>query len=461
MSDKAQAVQSRASGFKKEIGLFSAINVLVGIIIGSGIFFLGSYILLNVQMNFAYALFAWTIGGAISLLGGLCFAELGAMNPKAGGMYVYLSEAYHPVVGFTNEWTGIFISGSGSNAALSIAFATAIASVVPMDATSVKLVAVAAILVLSCVNFAGVKFGATVQNIFTVAKLIPIILIIVWGIFAGIEPVDLSFATPAGFSLGGIITMIALGVVTSMWAYDGWTNLNAVAEEIRNPQKNLPRAIIIALSFITIVYVLFNFAIYRILPAGQIKSLIDGGFMYLGTQAAGSILGTAGFTLIAATMIVSMFGALNGCIMAFPRAYYAVSKDGHFIPAFGRLHEKFATPFVAIIFQGIISIILVMLRNLGQLTALVVFASILFKMLTVFSVIIFRKKQPNTPRPYKVPLTYVTVIIASLAMMGLLLNVLIGDPSTSIIGLAIPLSGVLVYFLFFNKNKSVINLAKQ
>ena len=460
MSDQKQAAPSGAPGFKKEIGLFSGINVLVGIIIGSGIFYLGSYILLNVHMSFGYALLAWTIGGVISLLGGLCFAELGAMNPKAGGMYNYLSDAYHPVVGFTNEWTSIFISGAGSNAALGIAFATAIASVAPMDAASIKLIAVAAILVLSCINFVGVKFGAMVQNIFTVAKVIPIILILVWGIFAGKESPDLSLAAPAGIGFGGIVTMIALGVVISMWAYDGWTNLNAVAEEIKNPQKNLPRAIIIALSSITIVYVLFNFAIYRILPAGDIKSLIDSGSMYLGTQAAGSIMGTAGFTLIAITMIISMFGSLNGCIMSFPRSYYAVARDGHFIPAYSKLHSKFATPWVAIVIQCVISIILVMLRNLGQLTALVVFASILYKMLTVFSVLIYRKKQPNTPRPYKVPLTYVTVIIATLSMLGLLLNVLLGDPETSIIGLAVPLSGVLFYFLFFNKNKSIIKLSK-
>ncbi|MDR0315268.1 MAG: amino acid permease [Treponema sp.] len=458
MSDPTQTVPT---GFKREIGLFSSINILVGIIIGSGVFYLGSYILLNVQMSMGYALLAWTIGGVVSLLGGLCLAELGAMNPKAGGTYVYLSEAYHPVVGFTNEWTSILVSGAGSNAGLAIAFAMAISSLSPMSPVSVKLIAVIAIIVLSAVNFVGVKFGALVQNVFTVSKVIPIVLILFWGIFAGKETPNLSLAVPAGTNFGGVVMMIGLAVVISLWAYEGWANLNSVAEEIKNPQKNIPRAIIIALASITVIYVAFNFAIYRILPADAIKSFIDGGQMYLGTESARSIWGVAGVTLIAATMIISMFGSLNGCIMAFPREYYAVSKDGHFIPAYSWLHTKFGTPYVSIISQCVISIILALFNTLGQITALVVFASILYKMLTVFSVFIYRKKQPDAPRPYKVPLTYVTVTVAGLSMLALLVNVFMGDPRTAIIGLAVPLSGVIVYYIFFNKGSSLLPHLQQ
>jgi len=459
MSDQAQAAQSGAPGFKKEIGLFSGINVLVGIIIGSGIFYLGIFVLGEVKLSMGFALLAWAIGGLISLLGGLCFAELGAMNPKAGGMYNYLSDAYHPALGFSNEWTSIFISGAGSNAALALVFANAISRLVEIDDMSIKLIAIASILVLSCINFFGVKFGALVQNVFTMAKVIPIVLILVWGIFAGKESPNINLTIPAGVDgFGGVVTMIALGVIMSMWAYDGWTNLNAVAEEIKNPQKNLPRAIIIALSSITLLYVLFNFAIFRILPISEIMSHEGPS---LSIKAGETIMGSPGLTLVAITILISVFGSLNGCIMSFPRSYYAVARDGHFIPAYSLLHKKYATPWVAIVIQCVISIILVMLRNLGQLTALVVFASILYKMITVFSVIIFRKKQPNTPRPYKVPFTYVTVIIATLSMLGILISVLINMTETSIIGLAIPLSGILVYFLFFNKNKSIIKLSKE
>ncbi len=156
--------QEGDSGFKKEIGLFSGINVLVGIIIGSGVFYLGSHILLNTKMSMGYALLAWIIGGLGLLLGGVCFAELGAMMPKAGGMYVYLSEGYHPVVGFMNEWTSILISGAGSNAALAIAFPTALAVLLPMSEVTIKVLAVISILVLSAINYVGVKFGAWVKH---------------------------------------------------------------------------------------------------------------------------------------------------------------------------------------------------------------------------------------------------------------------------------------------------------
>jgi len=451
-------MSTQGVGFKKEIGLFSGINVLAGIIIGSGIFYLGSYILLNVHMSMGYALLAWLIGGVISLLGGLCFAELGAMNPKAGGQYVYISEAYHPALGFADQWNALLISGAGSNAALGLAMAMAITRLTDVSPTNIKLIAIGTILVLSVINYLGVKFGAIVQNIFTVAKVIPILFILFWGLFGGTQSPSISFAAPEGVNFGGIISMVALGVITSMWAYEGWTNLNAVAEEIKNPKKNLPLAIIIALSSITVIYVLFNFAIYRVLPTEQINTLVNSGEhskMFLGIDVAQNLMGRAGFVLIAVTMIISMFGSLNGCIMAFPRSYYAVSAEGHFIPALGTLHPKFGTPHVAIIVQCVLSCGLVLLRNLGQVVALVTFASILFKMIAVFSVIIFRIKQPNAERPYKVPLGYVTIIIAGLSMLALLINVLKGDPTTSIIGLGVPLSGIILFFLFFNKNKSV------
>jgi APA family basic amino acid/polyamine antiporter len=252
--------------------------------------------------------------------------------------------------------------------------------------------------------------------------------------------------------------MVALGVITSMWAYEGWTNLNSVAEEIKNPQKNLPLALIIALSSITVIYFLFNLAIYRILPGSRIEALVNSGEhskMFLGIDAAQVLMGRAGFVLVAVTMIISIFGSLNGCIMTFPRSYYAVSADGHFIPALAKLHTKFATPHAAIIVQCVISGGLVLLRNLNQVVALVTFTSILFIMIAVFSVLIYRKKQPNAERPYKVPLTYVTVIIATLSMLALLISVLREDPATSVIGLLVPISGIILFFLFFNKKKPV------
>lgn len=449
-SVKHPGALQKTGDFRKEIGLFSGVNVLVGIIIGSGVFYLGSYVLLNTKMRLGYALLAWIIGGLISLMGGLCFAELGAMMPRAGGMYVYMSEAYHPVVGFMNEFTSILISGAGSNAAIAIAFPTALGVLMPMSDVTIKAIAIIAIVFLSAVNYFGVKGGTLVQNIFTVAKVIPIILIIVLGISQGNQTVNLSLTISSGENFFDIVSMIALAVMTTMWAYDGWTNLNSITEEIKAPQRNLPRAIALALCLITGIYVLFNYAIYRVLPLEQIQHLIGNGQVYLGTEAAKSLLGKTGGILVALTMALSMFGSLNGCILSFPREYYALAYDGLFFKSFGKLHPKYRTPSMAIISQMVISVILVLIRNLNQLTSLVIFSSLFFKMLTIYAVLVFRKKLPDMERPYKVPMANVTVFVTCAAFLGLLFSTLQGDVLTSLIGLLIPAVGAIMYFLFFH-----------
>ncbi len=447
---------SEKTGFKKEIGVFGGISIIGGIMIGSGIFYIGSYVLMRTQMSVGLALLAWIIGGLVSLLGGLCFAELGAMIPKAGGMYVYLSEAYSPSVGFMNEFTSWLLSGAGSNAAIALAFSTVLATLVPIGTVTIKLVAIAMIVILSGINYRGVKAGSIVQNIFMVAKTLPLVLILFLGIFMGNQKPSLGLAGATGSSFSGIIGMIAFATVATLWAYDGWTNLNAVAEEIKEPKKNLPLSIIIAISSVTVLYVLFNFAIYRVLPSAQINTMVGNGELYLGTEVAKVLLGGAGGILVAVTMTVAMLGSLNGCIMSFPREYYAMAHDGLFFKSFGKLHPKYKTPGTAIIVQMVISSFLVLLRDLNQLTSLVVFSSITFKALTIGAVIVLRKKLPDMERPYKVWGGNVTVVITLLIMAGLVLNTFISDPVTSIIGLIVPGVGYLVYLIFKKKKEDGI-----
>ncbi|MGE4485021.1 MAG: APC family permease, partial [Oscillospiraceae bacterium] len=256
-----------------------------------------------------------------------------------------------------------------------------------------------------------------------------------------------------------VMRMIAFATVATLWAYDGWTNLNSVAEEIKNPKKNLPLSIIIAISSITVLYVLFNFAIYRVVSADRIAEMVNGGQMYLGTEAAKVVMGTAGGILVAVTMVVSMLGSLNGCIMAFPREYYAMAHDGLFFKSFSKLHPKYKTPATAIVVQMVISSILVLLRDLNQLTSLVIFSGLLFKALTVGTVLVFRKKSPDLERPYKVWGGRVTVIIELVVMAALLINTLAEDPSTSLIGLVVPAAGFLFYLYFKNKKDNEANAA--
>ena len=458
MSSKNQntAVSNEGSGFRREIGLFGGVSIIGGIMIGSGIFYLGSYVLQRSGMSMGLSLIVWILGGLISLMGGLCYAELGASMPKAGGSYVYLNQAYHPAVGFMCGFSSWLLGGAGSIAAIAIAFPKAFSTLVPISDVQVKLVAIGLIILLTAINYVGVKQGSIVQNIFMVAKVAPILLILVLGIFAGKQTPDLNPIPASAPSIGGMIGMIAFAIVASLWAYEGWTNLNIVSEEIRNPKKNLPLALIIAIVGCTVLFTLFNFAVYRVLPIDQITSMIEGGDIYLGTEVANTVLGSAGQIVVVIAMATAIFGSLNGCILVFPRQYYAMAKDGYFFKSFAKLHSKHKTPAASLIVQAIISIALVLVRDLDQLTNLVIFSSMLFNTLTIGAVFIFRKKMPDLERPYKAWGYPVTVVITLLIFIGLMINTLVEDPVTSIIGLAVPALGFVCYHFFrwYNSRQS-------
>ncbi|GFN36596.1 APC family permease [Tepidimicrobium xylanilyticum] len=445
---------STNSGFRKEIGLFGGISILGGIMVGSGIFYLGSYVLMRSGMSLGLALISWILGGLVSLLGGICYAELGASDPRAGGMTVYLSKAYSPIVGFLSGFTGWLIGGPGSIAALALALSSVLSLIIPMGEWTIKLVAIGLIIGLTIVNYIGVKSGSKLQNISMVAKLIPIGIIMVSGLIFGKVNPDLSLVpktTDASFS--SVIGMVAFAIIASLWAYEGWTNLNSVAEEVKNPKRNLPLAIIISIISVTILYTLFNYSIYKVIPFSEIESHIANNEYYLGSYAAEKLMGKSGSLLVTIGMIVAMFGSLNGCILAFPRVHYAMSVEGHFFKSFGKLHPKYKVPHVPLIVQCVISVVLVLLRNLDQLTSLVVFSGMLFNTLGVFAVIIYRRKFPDLNRPYKVIGYPVTIILTTLIFMGLMINTFIEDPQTSIIGLLIPAIGILFYLYFDKQNK--------
>ena len=438
------------AGFKKEIGLFGGISIIGGIMIGSGIFYLGSYVLQRTHMSMGLALLCWIIGGIVSLLGGLCFAELGASRPVAGGMVVYLNEAYHPVVGFAFGFTSLLLSGAGSIAALAIAIPVALKSFFNINDLIVKCIAIVLIIGLTIYNYFGVKQGSILQNISMIAKLVPIAIIMIAALLFGKQTPNLSLMPVDGsaVSLNSILGMIAFATVATLWAYDGWSNLNNVAEEMKNPKKNVPLSLIISIVGISIIYTLFNFCIYKVVPQNEVVSMINGGNFYLGTEAAKRIFGSLGAVIVVTGMVIAMFSSLNGMIIAFPRIYYAMAKEGHFFKSYGQLHPKYKVPTTALIGQAVICIILVMLRNLDQLTSLVIFAEMIFNILVIVAVIIYRKKYHELERPYKIWGYPYTVIITAIIYVGLMLNSLFEDPLTAVIGLVVPVIGAFVYFYF-------------
>lgn len=443
----------QTAGFKKEIGVFGGISIIGGIMIGSGIFYLGSYVLERTDMSMGLALLCWVIGGLVSILGGLCFAELGACDSRAGGMVVYMNRAYHPSVGYSFGFTSWVISGSGSIAALAIALPTALANFFHLSDMATKIIAIILIIALTAYNCFGIKLGSILQNVSMVAKCIPIAIILFAGLILGKEHPDLSLV-PEGTdpTFGGMIGMIAFATVATLWAYEGWTNLNPVAEEMKNPGRDLPKALILGIGVITVIYALFNFAIYKVLPADQVVSSIESGDIYLGTQVADKLFGGAGGGLILATQLIAIFGSLNGMIIAFPRYYYDMAAEKHFFKNHAKLN-KFGVPQVALISQAVISCILVMLRSLDELTSLVVFAGMLYNVLVIAAVVVYRKKFPDLKRPYKAWGYPVTVVIAIILFFALMINTLVEDPKTAITGLIVPVMGLILWKIFDIKLK--------
>lgn len=446
INEHIRELQSTETELSREISLFGGVSILVGIMVGSGIFYLGSYVFMFAGNSQGLALLAWVVGGIVTLISGLCYAELGAMMPRAGGSYVYLREAYGKSVAFMSGFSSFILGSSGSIAALALAFATILNNFVAINEATQKGIAILVIVLLTVANYYGVKFGSWIQNLFTVAKLVPILIILGLGLFLGNHSPDLSINVDASVDIMGLISMVAMGVVATLWAYEGWTNLNNVSEELKNPKRNLPLALVIAIFFVMILYVLFNFAIYRVLSFQEIVDAIADGNLFLGTAVANRLLGGFGSTLVGLGMLISVFGATNGCVMVFPRLYYAMAKDGLFFRRVGEINPTTKTPANAILLSAFVSIILVFFRNLNQLTSLVVLQGLIFNGLIFFSVIIFRRTLPNIERPYRVWGYPVVPIVATLVMVGLLVNTLMtSDFNNSLLSLLIPAAAYLIY----------------
>lgn len=448
--------QKNNGQFKKVIGLFGGISLVAGMTIGSGVYYLGSYVLERTGFNFGLALLCWVIGGVVSILGGLCFAELGASRPVAGGSTIYLKEAYHPSVGFIQGFSFFILTGSGSTASLAMAATTQLQSVFSFSDIWVKVLAILLIVVFTIINIKGVKEGVVVQNITMVVRLIPLFLLIILGLILGHETVDMTMSTAgvegAGTGFTGYVSVIAFATFASLWAYEGWNNLNTVGEEMKNPKKDLPRAIIISLLGITAVYTLFQYALYKVIPAEEVVSSIQAGDIYLGNTVAKLLMGNGGLTLVTVCVLVGILGTMNGGILVFPRMYYAMAKEGYGPKRWAHLDEKSGVPVEATIAASVMGIILVIFNSLQQLTDLLIFLSAILNVLAILAVLIYRKKFPELERPYKVPGGAVTVIITLILFMVLLVNTFVDAPRAGLIGLIVPAIGFVLYLYYRKRN---------
>ncbi len=428
--------------FNRRLGLFSGVSILGGIIIGTGIFLSVSGIFKASGLNPWITIAAWSVGGIVTLFAGLCYAELGASMPKAGGAYIYLTEAFGPYIGFLSGISKFLISGPGSLAAIALGFSNFLGYFFKMSGIQMQILAIGLILIFTIINYYGVHFGGLVQNITMVGKLIPLILIIGIGLFASGHGQATTIIDPPKVNFG-------LAIILSLWAYEGWTNLNTVAEEIKEPQKNIPMSIIISILMVMFVYVAYNMVLLKVLTPDQLVNASNPASL-----AFEQLFGKGLSVVVTIGILVSILGSLNGCTLVFPRSYYAMANKGLLFKQFKTIHPKYKTPSNAIIWSGIIGMAYVLIGNFSTITAMVVFTGWIFNALTIISVFKFRRMYPHMERPYKVIGFPVIPIIALLGIGGILLSTLVQSIQLSIAGIAIiVVIGTPMYWFFNKQNK--------
>ncbi len=449
-----------ADGLKRQLGLFDATMIMVGIVIGSGIF-LTTGIMAQSLPSAGLIMLAWLVGGILTLCGALIFAELGAALPEAGGQYVYLREAYGPLPAFLYGWVTFLVYQCGSVAGLSVAFSEYAGVFLPSLSQDIipvsvgafslsggQLLAVGMIAILSLLNYIGVGIGKTIQNTVTILKIATMTILAILGlVVAKGGEVDFSL-NPAQLEFGQLLLGFGVALVAVSWTFDGWNNLNFVAGEIRNPKRNLPVALVLGTLVISVLYLLVNLVYLQTFAVPEMAGVVTIA------ESTGQVLfGQAASAVLSAAVLVSIFGALNGTIFVGPRVSYAMAKDGLFFARAASVHPRFHTPSSAIAFQAIWASVLALTGTFEQLFTYVIFVAIIFWIAGAASVIALRKKFPALPRPYKVWGYPVTPLVFIAASVGILVGTLIESPVESLAGLGFMALGVPVYLYWQNEKR--------
>lgn len=429
-------------GMKRDMGFFRAVGLMAGLMIGSGIFYVGAFVLDYVHLSTGMALLAWLLAGLMSLCAGLCYAEMGTAMPRSGGSYVYVTESFGPMAGFTMGWTDFWIVQTGSIAALGLGFAQYLGSLFGgfSDLTT-SLVAVATIVILSIINMKGVKEGSTLSSLLLIVKIVVIAIVIISCFtYQGNDGAEIAINYEG--SVGGFVGAISMGVIAALWAFDGWTSLCMVAEEVKEPQKNIPKALIVTLVGLTVIYMLFNLGIMRVLPAEEIAAADNATFV-----AMEKIFGTGIASVLTVGVVISILGSCNSTLLAYPREYYAMARDKRWLPFFGKVDKKTGTPRNSQMVTMIYASIICFFADFQSLIDIAVLATWIYYSMGVASCIVLRKKYPQIERPYKVwgyPVLPIVVVLFGVIM---LIANFVTDPST-ILGLLIPISGIPAYWIF-------------
>jgi len=446
------------NGLVKGLGLLDATTIVMGSMIGSGVFIVSADIARQVNSP-GLMILTWVVTAALTIIAALSYGELAAMMPQAGGQYVYLREAFGPLCGFLYGWTLFLVIQTGTLAAVAVAFAKftgvffpAIASgryllkAGPAGLSTQQALAIAVLVLLTWVNTRGVRTGATVQNVFTAAKVGGLLGLIGFGLFSGSSPGAASgnfsdFWRNAGWEWT-TIRVVGVAMVGALFSSDAWNNVTFTAGEVKNSRRNVPLALGLGVGVVSALYLAANLIYLKLLPLQGIQGAAEDR---VATAAAAEIFGPVAVQIMAAAIMISTFGCINGMVLAGARVYYAMALDGLFFKAVGKLNPKRHTPSVSLVVQCVWACLLTLTGTYSDLLDYVIFAVLLFYMLTIAGVFVLRRRRPDAPRPYRA-LGYPYLPALYIGLAGLIeALLLVYKPNYTWPGLILVLIGVPVY----------------
>ncbi len=434
---------------RRQIGVRTAAALVVGEVIAVGIFLTPAGMAKDLASPL-WLLIVWLVMGAMALCGELCYGELAARYPEAGGGYVYLREAYGPAVAFMYGWMAFLVMDPGLTAALAVGLATYAGYGLKLSPLGIKALAIATIVVVALINIRGVRLGAGFVRTLTFLKLGLLVFIFIWGF--GLQLGDWSNFTPfvaRRATSTPLVGAVAGGLIGAFFSFAGWWDLGKLAGEVKNPGRTLPRALTYGVIVVTIVYILTSFSFVYLVPLEKVTS----GETFA-AQAGEVLFGRAGGLIFSLVVVVAVLGSLAAVVMSAPRVYFAMARDGVFIPSVAVLHKRFETPARAIALQAVLACLLVVAGSFNEIVSYFVFVVVVFIALTVAAIFKFRREQADTVR-YLTPGYPVTPAIFLIMILFLLILLGSNKPAQAFLGVAVVALGLPVYLLLF-RNKRLV-----
>ncbi|MFN2400212.1 MAG: amino acid permease [Gemmatimonadaceae bacterium] len=426
---------------RRTLGLRDLILIVVGTVIGSGIFIVPATVLRQTDGAIALSLLVWLVAGVLSLLGALTYGELGASKPDAGGLYVFIRDAFGALPAFLYGWTSFFVLGSGAVAALAVAFTQYLRQFISVSPLGAKIAAVLMIFVVMVINVRGTRQGANVQNWSTGLKTgaIVVMSILLLAMGRGFSlPETHAWPAEAGPSL---IAGLGLAMIAVLWAYEGWHYVTFSAGETHDAQRIFPRGIILGTAIVIAIYLLANVAYVAALGATRAAASER-----VAADAVSALLGAGAGKAIAAVILVSMFSSANGVTLTVPRLYYSMARDGVFFAKLAEVHPRFGTPAFAIIVSSLWAMVLAASGTFEQLLTYVVFVGFIFYGLGAMAIFTYRRREPNAARPFKVPAYPITPILFVASAAAIVVNTILTQPARAAVGIGFVLLGLPAYY---------------